>query len=334
MATFILRADGLRGLSGLSVNIYTSGGAIANGAGDSLTEDGSNAGLFSATVDEPLSGVHFYSVFKAGVSIYEGQVYCSDASFWIADLMAAIRDELEEELTAIATIRDRAGQTATVRNVAEFVPIQFTHPVPDLENGDWTIKRRYFGNGTAVALQGSITFLRTIDGEHWYELTYDADDRPTVPQVVTHELSDGSNATTFVVYYTTALARSDVSGTVSIISPVNEDGTINPIVIGDDYLTVHGRSFDIFIDPVDGVDVETATCFFGGSAQHKGSWLVQGVVTLVVDRWRMRFQLQSDDTIDCKKGCYEWSAELRPAESKRITRITGTVELIQSHTIE
>lgn len=124
-----------------------------------------------------------------------------------------------------------------------------------------------------------------------------------------------------------------VTGQITIQSPVNEDGSVNPIVIGDDYLAAHDRSFDFFIDPVTGVDPTTASCFFGGERENKGSWLVTGTVAVVDTKWRMRFELASDDTIDCLKGCYEWSAELRPAESKRITRITGEVELVRSQTI-
>lgn len=128
------------------------------------------------------------------------------------------------------------------------------------------------------------------------------------------------------------------TGVISIVSPVNQDGSLNPLVIGDDYLAANSRSIDLFIDPIDGVSAETVTCTFGGMAQHRGDWLVSGTVTAVTidgnPKWRLRFELDAADTIDCKPGCYAWSATVLSSAGKRITRITGEVALVASQTIE
>jgi hypothetical protein len=111
---------------------------------------------------------------------------------------------------------------------------------------------------------------------------------------------------------------------------------IQPIVIGDDYLATNNRAIDVYIDPVAGVSLETATCTFGGETPYKGSWLVTGALAAVtindVPKWRMRFQLVSADTIDCKPGCFLWSATLLSA-GNRITRVQGEVQLVESQTI-
>lgn len=126
------------------------------------------------------------------------------------------------------------------------------------------------------------------------------------------------------------------TGVINIISPVNADGSINPLVIGDDYIAAQGRAIDLFVDPISGLNVVDCSCTFGGEAAHRGSWLVPGVVSLqTVDgqpKWRMRFELAEDDTRDCKPGCYAWGATLQPP-ARRATKITGSVELIESHTL-
>ncbi len=40
------------------------------------------------------------------------------------------------------------------------------------------------------------------------------------------------------------------TGQIAIVSPVNQDGSVNSIVIADDYLAANDRAFDFFIDPI------------------------------------------------------------------------------------
>ena len=132
------------------------------------------------------------------------------------------------------------------------------------------------------------------------------------------------------VTYTLSILPPSSSGTTT---PVAADGTVQPIVIGDDYLDANNRTFDFFVPPVAGVDINTVQCWFGGEFKHRGKWLVSGTVALVVDRWRMRFELPAAATFPtCKSGCYDYSAELRTAAGKRLTRLLGSVELVDSFT--
>ncbi len=72
------------GETGLTVEIYDTNG-IANGVGgDTLTEDGSIAGKFTATITETLSGWKQYWIRKAGYLYAKGDLYCIGAT-WIAD---------------------------------------------------------------------------------------------------------------------------------------------------------------------------------------------------------------------------------------------------------
>ncbi len=123
------------------------------------------------------------------------------------------------------------------------------------------------------------------------------------------------------------------TGQIAIVSPVNQDGSVNSIVIADDYLAANDRAFDFFIDPIAGVSVESLMCYFGGERVHKGKWLVAGTASLQTGKWRLRFELASSDTAQCLPGCYEWSVEARTNAGKRLTRITGEVELIETHTL-
>lgn len=118
-------------------------------------------------------------------------------------------------------------------------------------------------------------------------------------------------------------------------SPVETNGTIPAIIIGDDYKAASGRSFDWFTDvPV--FSLVGSRCFFGGSAKHKGGFLVEGTIIEVTvagtPKWKLQFELDSADTIPCKPGCYEWSVELRGPAPEQITKVLGTTELIEAYT--
>lgn len=126
-----------------------------------------------------------------------------------------------------------------------------------------------------------------------------------------------------------------VSGGTTGISPMVAAGEIESIVIGDDYLASSLRSFDWFVDvPV--FPLLGSQAFFGASAKHKGDFLVEGTIAETtlggVPKWRLRFELNSADTIDCKPGCYDWSVELRGPTPEQITKVVGRTELIEAYT--
>ncbi len=156
MPTFKLRANELTGETGLTVQLFPPGGTIANGAGgDSLSE---SSGLFSATVAESLSGFHQYYVYQSGNPIYSGFVYCN-GSTWYADQPS--------EGTTYPPLYRSADDTQDIR---------FLWPVDD----DTITATVSINGATPVAVSGAITQTAlTANGQYFYELAYDADDRPT-----------------------------------------------------------------------------------------------------------------------------------------------------------
>lgn len=130
-------------------------------------------------------------------------------------------------------------------------------------------------------------------------------------------------------------AKTDLIGTASatVQAPVTQSGTIPELVIGDDYKAAEGRSIDILIAKPSGVTTSECSCRFGGDAPHLGSWLVTGTVADASNnRLRMRFELESGDTLECKPGTYNWTATL--ITPNRSTYVKGETELVETQTIE
>lgn len=130
-------------------------------------------------------------------------------------------------------------------------------------------------------------------------------------------------------------AKTDLIGSASALvqSPVTEAGEIPKLVIGDAYTAANGRAIDIYIAKPEGVTTSECSCKFGGSLQHKGSWLVTGTVSDASNnRLRMRFEMTQQDWGTCKPACgYKWTATL--IAPGRITPLYGETELIETQTI-
>ena len=116
--TFELRANDLSGETGLTVRLYAEGGtAVANGAGgDVLAETASSDGHFTAAIAESLSGRHDYYVYRSGVAIYQGKVFC-DGSTWTADAETVFGNVDTGARTVLTTVTaaSLAVENATVR---------------------------------------------------------------------------------------------------------------------------------------------------------------------------------------------------------------------------
>jgi hypothetical protein len=73
---------GATGLTAITLKLYARGSdAIVNGAGDALTEQTNRKGVYRATVDEALTGLHeAYMVDGSGNVLYAGVVRLQDTS--------------------------------------------------------------------------------------------------------------------------------------------------------------------------------------------------------------------------------------------------------------
>lgn len=126
-------------------------------------------------------------------------------------------------------------------------------------------------------------------------------------------------------------------GEVAWTSPVTQQGKLNPIVIGDDYLAASGRAFDWFFDP--GVfNIASAQCFFGFAGANVGRVAVSGTVSAVTisgnPKWRLRFELTNTATKTLKPGEIEYSVELRGPTPEHMTKRFGKGTVVQSFTVD
>lgn len=97
-----------------------------------------------------------------------------------------------------------AGEPIT-RNLNETEPLLFTHAVASaVFTGGSSYKRQYAGaTTTPTTLVATPAFLHTVNGQHWYQIPYNASDWPTEAGPIRYELRDTSgNVADFAVYFT------------------------------------------------------------------------------------------------------------------------------------
>lgn len=129
----------------------------------------------------------------------------------------------------------------------------------------------------------------------------------------------------------TLLARTTAGFITS--APVNVDGTITSIIIGDDYLAANGRAFTWTVDEVQGVSAASCTCEFGGKYKDN-AWLVTGTITdNGDDTWTLSFDLEASDTATLEPGEYRWSAQVK-FSGKEVTKVKSdcTTKLVEKQT--
>ncbi len=116
-------------------------------------------------------------------------------------------------------------------------------------------------------------------------------------------------------------------------APVAVDGTIEEIIIGDDYLAANDRAFEWTVDEIPGFVAASCTCTFGGKYKDN-SWLVTGTVTdNGDDTWTLRFNLAATDTATLEPGQYRWSVEVK-YNGTEVTRVKSdcTTKLVEKQT--
>lgn len=129
----------------------------------------------------------------------------------------------------------------------------------------------------------------------------------------------------------TLLARTTAGFITS--APVAVDGSIEEIIIGDDYLAANGRAFSWTVDAVQGFVVGDCTCSFGGKYKDN-AWLVTGTITDNGDgTWTLSFNLPDTATANLEPGQYRWSVEVQHS-GVEITRVKSdcTTKLVEKQT--
>ena len=116
------------------------------------------------------------------------------------------------------------------------------------------------------------------------------------------------------------------SGSVQTSIPVTAQGQITgPLMIGDDYLTANGRSFDWIIPLPSGFVAATSTCKFGMIFEDESGvsqFNLSGTVTDVGGgNVRLRFELPRATTGTLKAGFHRWSTEIVSAAGVEVTAV-------------
>jgi hypothetical protein len=97
---------------------------------------------------------------------------------------------------------DSPSMSPLERNISDTKPITFNWPT---DNATITAQRS-IDNANYVATNGTITFLRTESGKHFYFLTYNAADRPATEGTVRYMLTDG----TYIRYISLRISGANV----------------------------------------------------------------------------------------------------------------------------
>jgi hypothetical protein len=309
-STFYVRLNELSGTSGLKVFIYPYKGPLVNSGGDTLTEDGGDSGLFSATVAESANGEHLYYVGTTATAVTaRGKVYC-DGPIWIGDSPAPIIYQAKEvsadDTNAIDFLWPRDGSTIT---------------------GEVAID-----GGAFAAVAGPISQTGiTAAGYYQYRLAYNAADRPSAEGVAFYRFNESgqrSEYLTLVVGPSLAGLNTLGTGSATVQSPVSERGTIPRIFIGDDYLAIHERAFLWTIAEPVGFVAATSTCSFGAQDENGNGWLVSGSITDLGSTWRLSFNLTKTDTA-VAPGVYDWTVEVKSAAGAEHTVSFGGETVLQ-----
>lgn len=108
-------------------------------------------------------------------------------------------------------------------------------------------------------------------------------------------------------------AKTDLIGTgiAFIDPPVTEDGFLDELIIGDDYLAVNGRALEWRFSSIENFTTN-ATGKFGLKNSRGDSMIISNgvVVDLGDDQWKVSFDLPKEETEELPPGVYDWSAEI------------------------
>lgn len=158
--------------------------------------------------------------YTSGLDLYAKPVPLSDSPAWLTDVVSFAENGSLGEYSGTVTdaaqvVFVRAGvspastdykaymidplipsaivspQSAIRREVGEETPIHFTFAVPSLVDGDFTKTMRIDG-GAEETVNGTITYLYQVGNDYWYQLSYNADDRPANKGLVKFTFTDGT----------------------------------------------------------------------------------------------------------------------------------------------
>jgi hypothetical protein len=105
------------------------------------------------------------------------------------------------------------------------------------------------------------------------------------------------------------LERTTTAVTVVSNNPVATDGTLGPLVIGDDYLAANGRALQWTIAEPAGLTAANCVCKLGLKTVT-GSRVITGTVTDLGSAWRLSVDIENNDWDGLTEGLAEYSVEV------------------------
>ena len=111
------------------------------------------------------------------------------------------------------------------------------------------------------------------------------------------------------------------SGKVSYAGPVTAKGTVDQIVIGDDYLTAHGTAFVWTISAISGMSPGAVTVHFGGK-NGTNTFAVTGTAADIGSgKWSLTCEMPRATSGGLVAGEYRYSVAVHNAAGVELTRV-------------
>jgi hypothetical protein len=111
------------------------------------------------------------------------------------------------------------------------------------------------------------------------------------------------------------------SGKVSYAGPVTAKGTIDQIVIGDDYLTAHGTAFVWTISAIPGMSAGAVTVHFGGTNGTHPFAVTGTAADIGSGKWSLTCEMPKATSGGLVPGEYRYSVAVHNAAGVELTRV-------------
>jgi hypothetical protein len=111
------------------------------------------------------------------------------------------------------------------------------------------------------------------------------------------------------------------AGKVSYAGPVTAKGTVDQIVIGDDYLVAHGTAFVWTISAIPGMSAGAVTVHFGGTNGTNPFAVTGTAADIGSGKWSLTCEMPKATSGGLVPGEYRYSVAVHNAAGVELTRV-------------
>jgi hypothetical protein len=111
------------------------------------------------------------------------------------------------------------------------------------------------------------------------------------------------------------------AGKVSYAGPVTAKGTVDQIVIGDDYLSAHGAAFVWTISAISGMSANAVTVHFGGTNGTHPFAVTGTAADIGSGKWSLTCEMPRATSGGLVPGEYRYSVAVHNAAGVELTRV-------------